>query len=135
MINQTFINLPVTDLGGSITFFTSLGFKFNPKFTDENATCMILNDNSFVMLLTRNFFEKFTKKAVADAAQTTEVLVALMMESRKKVDELVNSALKAGGSSYSDPIDMGYMYQRSFADLDGHQWEIGFMDESKFPEK
>ena len=89
MINQTFINLPVTDLGGSITFFTSLGFKFNPKFTDENATCMILNDNSFVMLLTRNFFEKFTKKAVADAAQTTEVLVALMMESRKKVDAVL----------------------------------------------
>jgi hypothetical protein len=132
---QLFVNLPVKDLNKSIKFFTKLGFTFNPKFTDKNATCMIVSENIYVMLLVEKFFKRFTKKKIINAKTNTEVLIALMLTSRKKVDELVNTAIKAGGREYRKPDDYGYMYQRSFEDLDNHQWEIGYMDESKFPKK
>jgi predicted lactoylglutathione lyase len=133
MAKQIFLNLPVKDLQKSITFFTKLGFTFNPQFTDEQATCMIISDNIFAMLLVENRFKDFTKKPIADAHQTTEVLIAIDAESSVAVDEMVQKAVAAGGSIYADPQDHGWMYGHSFADLDGHQWEILYMDASAIP--
>jgi uncharacterized protein len=133
MAKQIFVNLPVKDLSKSKEFFGKLGFEFNPQFTDENAACMIISENIFAMLLTENFFKNFTKKDIADATKTTEVLLAIDAESKEEVDEMVRKAIDAGGSIYSDPQDHGWMYQSAFADLDGHQWEIVYSDMSKFP--
>lgn len=129
MTNKIFINLPVEDLNRSIDFFTKLGFEFNPKFTDETATCVILGKNMYAMLLMKDRFKDFTKKEIADAGKTTEVLIALDVSSREEVDELVKKAVAAGGSVYLDPQDHGWMYGHSFADPDGHQWEIFYMDQ------
>lgn len=131
MTKQIFVNLPVKDLQRSIDFFTQLGFTFNPQFTDETATCMILGENIFAMLLTEKRFKDFTDREIADAHKTTEVLIAIDVESKEAVDEMVQKALSAGGTRYSDPMDHGWMYQHAFADLDGHQWEILFTDEEK----
>jgi uncharacterized protein len=128
MATNIFVNLPVKDLQKSISFFTHLGFQFNPQFTDENATCMIIGTESFVMLLVEPFFQTFTRKPISDAFAATEVLVALSVDSRDAVDAMVNKALEAGGQLYSEPQDHGFMYQRAFQDLDGHQWEVIWMD-------
>lgn len=130
MAKQIFVNLPVKDLTRSVDFFTQLGFTFNPKFTDESATCMIIGENIFAMLLVEERFQDFTKKPICDATKSTEVLIALDAESREEVDEMVKYAVKAGGSTYTDPQDHGWMYGHSFADPDGHQWEVLYMDES-----
>jgi len=134
MATKIFVNLPVKDLNKSVDFFTKLGFKFNPQFTDENATCMIVGEDIFVMLLVENFFQTFTKKKIADATKTTETIIALSADSKKIVDEMVNNAITAGGTIYSDPQDQGWMYQRSFQDLDGHQWEVIYMDMNAVPQ-
>jgi len=133
MATQIFVNLPVKDLPKSIDFFTKLGFTFNPKFTDETATCMIIGKNIFAMLLMEARFKEFTKKPISDAKASTEVLIAIDAESREAVDEMVKKASEAGGNIYAEPQDHGWMYQHCFADLDGHQWEVCFMDLSKFP--
>ena len=130
MATKIFVNLPVKDLNKSIVFFTKLGFTFNPQFTDDKATCMIIGENIFAMLLVEERFKDFTKKPISDAKKSTEVLLALDAESRKKVDEMVKNAVAAGGSLYTEPQDHGWMYTHSFADLDGHQWELLYMDES-----
>ena len=127
---QIFVNLPVKDLNKTVEFFTKLGFRFNPQFTDDNATCMIVSDNIFVMLLVEKFFKTFTKKEICDAKKSTEVLIALSAESREKVDEMINKAIDAGGIESREPQDYGWMYGRSFEDIDGHLWEIIYMDES-----
>ncbi|MGV8162150.1 MAG: VOC family protein [Candidatus Nanoarchaeia archaeon] len=132
---KIFVNLPVKNLDKSIKFFTKLGFKFNPKFTDKNATCMIVGENMNVMLLVEKFFKKFTQKQIINAKKNTEVIISLMLESKSKVDAFIVKAIKAGGKEYRKPDDYGFMYQRSFEDLDGHQWEIFYMDEKKFPKK
>ncbi|MGH7454769.1 MAG: VOC family protein [bacterium] len=130
MATQIFVNLPVKNLNKSIEFFTKLGFKFNPQFTDETATCMIVSDNIFVMLLTEAKFKTFTPKAICDATKSTEVLVALSWESRAKIDEMVRKAVAAGGTTYSESKDYGFMYQHGFQDLDGHIWELLYMEPS-----
>ncbi|MBL7707946.1 MAG: VOC family protein, partial [Chitinophagaceae bacterium] len=115
-------------------FFTHLGFSFNQQFTDDKAACLVINDGSiYAMLLTEPMFKTFTKKEIADASKTTEVLIAIDTDSREQVDELVRKAVEAGGSIYTEPADHGWMYQHSFADPDDHQWEILYMDESKLP--
>ena len=134
MPRNLYINLPVEDLERTVGFFAALGFSFNPKFTDENATCMIINDSTSVMLLVESFFATFTRKPVADAHAVTEALLAISVDSRAEVDEFVARALAAGANEYAEPKDYGFMYQRGIADLDGHQWEVFFMDESQFPE-
>jgi uncharacterized protein len=131
MTRQIFVNLPVKDLNKSIEFFTHLGFTLNPQFTDENATCMIVGENIFAMLLVEQYFKTFTPKEICDTSKSAEVLVALSFESRAEVDEIVAKAIAAGGSTYKEPIDMGFMYQHGFQDLDGHIWEIFFMEESE----
>lgn len=134
MPSKIFVNLPVKDLKRSIDFFTHLGFSFNQQFTDDKAACLVINDGSiYAMLLTEPMFKTFTKKEIADASKTTEVLIAIDADSREQVDELVKKAVEAGGSIYSEPADHGWMYQHSFADPDGHQWEVLYMDESKLP--
>ncbi|TDE48038.1 VOC family protein [Flavobacterium sp. GT3P67] len=133
MVSKIFINLAVKDLKKSIDFFTTLGFSFNPQFTDEHATCMIIGENIFAMLVTEQRFKDFTKKEICNAHKNTEVLIALDVESREKVEEMLKNAVDAGGSIYMEPQDHGWMYGHSFADLDGHQWEIMHMDESAIP--
>lgn len=135
MATQIFVNLPIKDLKRSVEFFTKLGYKFEPRFTDENATCMIIGENIFAMLLVEKFFQTFTPKPIADAKSVTEVLVALSADSREAVDRLVEAALAAGGRRYKEPEDMGFMYGWGYEDLDGHLWEVFWMDMEKFPKK
>jgi predicted lactoylglutathione lyase len=123
-----FVNLPVQDLKRSVEFFTKLGFTFEPRFTDENATCMIVGEDAYVMLLVEPFFQSFTKKELADATTHTEAILALSAESREEVDTLAEKALASGGAPASEPTDMGFMYSRSFQDPDGHVWEVFWMD-------
>ncbi|MCC3410646.1 MULTISPECIES: VOC family protein [unclassified Microcoleus] len=130
MATKIFVNLPVKKLDRSIDFFTKLGFTFNPQFTDETATCMIVSDDIFVMLLTYEKFKTFTPKAICDATKSTEVLVCLSTESRKEVDEMVERAIAAGGTTYNEPQDHGFMYSHGFQDLDGHIWELVYMEPS-----
>jgi predicted lactoylglutathione lyase len=119
----------VKDLSRTVEFFKKLGFAFNPQFTDENATCMIINDNIFVMLLVEKFFKTFTKKEICDTTKDTEVIIALSTESREKVDEMMQHVFEAGGKESREPQDHGWMYGRSFQDINGHLWEIIYMDE------
>jgi len=130
MAKQIFVNLPVKDLNRSVAFFTKLGFKFDPKFTDENATCMIVGENIYVMLLLEKFFKTFTTKELCDAKKNTEVLVCLSCDSRSEVDDLVVKAVAAGGSTPRKPQDHGFMYGHGFEDLDGHIWELIYMEKT-----
>lgn len=128
MATKIFVNLPVKDLNKSIEFFTKLGYTFNPQFTDETATCMIISDDIFAMLLTHGKFKTFTPKKICDATKSTEALVCLSCESREQVDDMVRKAVAAGGSTYNKPQDHGFMYGHGYQDLDGHIWELMWMD-------
>ena len=130
MATKIFVNLPVKNLNRSIEFFTKLGFSFNQQFTDETATCMIVTDDIFVMLLTEEKFKTFTHREICDAKKYTEVLVCLALESRARVDEMVRKAVAAGGTIYNEPQDHGFMYGHGFQDLDGHIWELIYMEPS-----
>lgn len=134
MPTQLFVNLSVKDLPRSIAFFTALGYTFNPQFTDENATCMIIDDGHiYAMLLVEPFFQTFTPKPISDASATTEVLLALSLDSRAAVDALVAKAVAAGATTPTEPRDLGFMYSHGYADLDGHMWELFYMDMSAMP--
>jgi predicted lactoylglutathione lyase len=128
MAQMIFVNLPVKDLETSKSFWSKLGYSFNPQFTDENAACLVFSDTIYAMLLTEARFKDFTKKEIADAATSTEAILCLSADSREKVDELVDGALAAGGSPSNDPQDYGFMYGRSFQDPDNHLWEVMWMD-------
>ena len=128
MATQIFVNLPGRDLNKSVAFFTKLGFKFDARFTDATATCMIVGEDIFVMLLTHEKFKTFTPKEICDATKSTEVLVCLSSESREKVNEMVRNAVAAGGTTYNEPQDHGFMYGHGFQDLDGHIWELIYME-------
>ena len=125
---KLFVNLAVRDLKRSMAFFSKLGFEFNSKFTDDKAACMIVSDEASVMLLTEPFFQGFTKRQICDTGTHSEGLFALSCASRAEVDELVNKAVGAGGSHAMDATDHGFMYAWSFYDLDGHHWEVFWMD-------
>ena len=128
MASKIFVNLPVADLKKSMDFFQALGFGFNPQFTDDKAACMVVSEDIFVMLLVRDYFKTFTPRPVIDARAGTEVLIALSRETRKDVEALVSKAVAAGGSTYSEAKDHGFMYQHGFQDPDGHIWELVWMD-------
>jgi predicted lactoylglutathione lyase len=130
MATKIFVNLPVKDLKKSMEFFTKLDFTFNPQFTDETAACMVVSEDIFVMLLTQDKFKTFTPKAICDATKSTEVLVCLSCESRDKVNEIVRKAVATGGTTYNEPQDHGFMYGHGFQDLDGHIWELMYMEPS-----
>lgn len=125
---KIFVNLSVRDLARSKEFFSRLGFTFNPKFTDDKAACMIVSEEAFVMLLREEFFKGFMKRQICDTSTHTEGLFALSCSSRAEVDEMVKTALSAGGKPAMDPMDHGFMYGWSFYDLDGHHWEVMWMD-------
>jgi len=127
MINQIFLTLPVADLQKSVSFFKALGFTHNPQFSDDTAACIVINDTTSVMLGTHAKFREFTPKAICDTSQAVEVLISLSCESRALVDELVAKALAAGGSTYDQPADLGFIYSHSFIDLDGHGWGALYM--------
>jgi predicted lactoylglutathione lyase len=127
MPRQLFVNLPVRDLDRSVKFFTALGFEFNPQFTDENATCMIIGSDCYAMLLVEKYFSTFTSKPIVDANGHVEVINAIGVDSREQVDTMADKALASGGSAFADPKDYGFMYQRSFQDPDGHLWEVFHM--------
>lgn len=127
---KIFVNLAVKDLDKSVEFFTNLGFSFDPRFTDEQATCMVISEEAFVMLLVEDRFRDFTKKELTDPTTHTEAILALSAESREGVDQLVNKALAAGGRPANDPMDHDFMYGWSFQDLDDHLWEVVWMDPS-----
>jgi uncharacterized protein len=135
MAREIYVNLPVKDLNKSKEFFGKLGFQFNPKFTNDEGACMIIGDSIYAMLLVEPFFKQFTKKEIANASKSTEVILAISAESREAVNDMVEKALKAGGSKSNDPQDYGWMYSRSFQDIDGHQWEVLHADESAIPEQ
>ncbi|MFZ2168080.1 MAG: VOC family protein [Methylococcaceae bacterium] len=128
MAIQIFVNLPVRNLNKSISFFTQLGYTFNPRFTDETAACMIVSNDIFIMLLTEDKFKMFTPKVICDTTVSTEVLICLSCESRADVDEMVKKAVSAGGTTYNEPQDHGFMYAHGYQDLDGHIWELIYME-------
>jgi predicted lactoylglutathione lyase len=123
-----FLNLAVTDLEESTNFFKKLGFEFDPQFTDENGTCMIIGENAFVMLLVKRFFRTFIKKEIVDSQKFTESIIALALNSKEEVDIMISSAVKAGAKKYKPAEDMEFMYGWGFEDLDGHLWEVFYMD-------
>jgi len=128
-----FVNLHVKNVKESMAFFTGLGFEFNMQFTDEEkAACLVIGENMFAMLLTEEYFKSFTKKETVDTDKYAQLTIAMSSESRKKVDEIVNEAVSLGGKLYTDPVDHGFMYQWGFQDLDGHIWEIAYMDMNAF---
>lgn len=128
MSRQIFVNLPVHNLERSIKFFRSLGFEFEPKFTDEKAACMVIGEHIFAMLLVDVFFSTFTRKEICDATRHTEVLVCITCESREQVDDTVRKAVDAGGTVPRTPEDHGFMYSHAFEDPDGHIWELVWMN-------
>jgi predicted lactoylglutathione lyase len=130
MATKIFVNLPVQDLKKSMEFFTKLGFTFNAQFTDETAACMVVSEVIYVMLLTHDKFKTFTPKAICDATKSTEVLVCLSCESREHVNDMVRKAVGGGGTTYNEPQDHGFMYGHGFQDLDGHIWELIYMEPS-----
>lgn len=134
-VEGVYVNLPVKDLKQSIAFFSGLGFSFNAQFTDDSATCMVLGPNHNVMLLNETRFKSFLHTPLGDAQKSTQCLIALQLPNRAAVDELLKNVLTQGGSAYRDTEDLGFMYTRSFRDLDGHVWEPFHMDISKFPQQ
>lgn len=130
MSRQIFVNLPVKNLSRSMTFFKALGYQFNEQFTDETAACLVISDTIYAMLLTEPKFKEFTPKEICDSTKSTEVLLALSCDSRAHVDELIAKVQAAGGNAAPEPIDYGFMYQHNYQDLDGHNWELFYMDPS-----
>lgn len=128
MARQIYVNLPVKNVEQTKAFFSALGFSFNPQFSNEQALCMVVEDNICVMLLVESFFKTFINKEISDAKKSTEVLVCLSCNSRAEVDELVAKAVKAGGKIPREPQDHGFMYGHAFEDLDGHIWELVYME-------
>jgi uncharacterized protein len=128
MARKIFVNLPIKDMKRSQDFFRALGFTFNPQFTNEQGACMVVSEDIYAMLLVEPFFQTFTKKTISDARRSTEVLVCLSCESRDEVDALVRKALGAGGTAPNAPQEHGFMYGHGFEDLDGHLWELVWMD-------
>lgn len=135
MIRSLYVNLPVRDLPRTQAFWTALGFGFNPRFSNEQAACLVINEHIRAMLLTEPFFQGFTRLPVADARASTEVLLALGCDSRAEVEALVARAVAAGATTPNAPVDHGFMFQHGFADLDGHQWEVFWMDEAAAPQQ
>jgi hypothetical protein len=133
MSRQIFVNLPIANMERSKAFFSALGFSFNPQFTNDQGACMVISDTIFAMLLVRPFFKTFIDTEIADATQSTEVLVCLSCSSRQEVDELVKKAVDAGGKPHRQPQDHGFMYGHGFHDPDGHVWELVYMDPNAAP--
>lgn len=130
--NQTFVNLPVKNIEKTKEFWSKLGFAFNEQISDENALCFVLNETTSVMFLMEEFFETFTSRPVPKG-DTTQAIIAIGLDSREEVDQVVNTALANGATQHEEPEDHGWMYQNSFWDINGLAWNLIFADESQFP--
>ena len=130
-----YVNLAVSDLVKTKGFFEKLGYTFNPQFSDENALCLVISEHIYAMLLTHQTMKRFTKKDIVDSKKSTEAILCLAVESREEVDRVMANAMSAGGTETRGAEDHGWMYGRSFEDLDGHQWEVAWMDVSQMPAK
>ena len=130
MARKLFVNLAVKDLDRAVGFFTALGFSFNPQFTDETTTCMLIGEDAYAMLLVEPRFKEFTQRELVDPSRQVEALLAVSADSREEVDALAEKALASGGSAAGEPTDHGFMYERGFHDPDGHQWSVFWMDPS-----
>ena len=130
MSRMLFLNTTATDIPATRTFFTGLGFEFNETFSDENTACLVINELTVAMLMTPARFQDFITGGITDTSKDREVLIAVSAESREAVDAMADKALATGGSAWMDPQDHGFMYGRSFRDLDGHVWEVTWMDQS-----
>lgn len=135
MAREIYVNLPVQDLKKSTEFFSSLGFTFNQQFTDETAACMVISEDIYAMLLTHAKFKEFTPNPICDATKSTEMLVCLSCDSRAAVDDMVRKAVAGGGKTYNQPQDHGFMYGHGFQDLDGHIWELIYMEPTAIGQK
>jgi predicted lactoylglutathione lyase len=135
MAREIYVNLPVQDLKKSTVFFSSLGFTFNQQFTDETAACMVISEDIYAMLLTHAKFKEFTPNPICDATKSTEMLVCLSCDSRAAVDDMVRKAVAGGGKTYNQPQDHGFMYGHGFQDLDGHIWELIYMEPTAIGQK
>ena len=135
MARQIFVNLPVQDLKKSMDFFSTLGFTFNQQFTDNTAACMVISEDIYTMLLTHAKFKEFTPNPICDATKSTEMLVCLSCDSRAAVDDMVRKAVAGGGKTYNQPQDHVFMYGHGFQDLDGHIWELIYMEPSAIGQK
>lgn len=135
MAKKIFVNLPVSDLDRSMKFFKKMGYEFNPQFTDETAACMVISDDIYTMLLTNGKFKEFTPKEIADSSKTTEVITCLSCDSKDELNSLMEKALSAGATENNEAKDYGFMYQRSYSDLDGHIWELVWMNEDEIPQE
>jgi len=135
MKTKIFLNLAVKDLNKAVSFYNGLGFSTNPKFTNEKGACLVIDENIFVMILVEEFYQTFTDKKICDSHTTSEALISISLGSRKEVDEMIEKAIKAGGTDYKRESDYGWMYQKSFLDLDGHHWEVFYMDETQIPDQ
>lgn len=135
MPTKIFVNLPVKDLTKSKEFFTAIGFTINPQFTDETGACVVISEDIHAMILTHAKFKEFTPKEIVNAHTSTEVLTCLSFDSKEKVHEIVDKALKAGATETKAMQDLGFMINRTFNDLDGHIWEIIYLDMTAFPKK
>lgn len=124
-----FVNLPVKDLNKTKEFFTSIGFEFNEQYSDNKAACLVIGENIYAMLLLEQFFQSFTNQPVTDTETSREVIIAISADSRVQVDEIVTKAIEAGGKPANDPMDHGFMYSWSFQDVDGHLWEVLYMEQ------
>lgn len=129
MPTSIFLNLPIKDLERSTAFFSALGYTFNPQFTNENATCMVISESIFAMLLVEPFYQTFTAKQIVDATTQSEALIGVSADSRQEVDDMVDKAIAAGAIVSREAQDYGFMYSRTFDDLDGHTWEFIWMDQ------
>jgi uncharacterized protein len=131
---KIYINLAVRDLPRSKAFFTKLGFSYDPRFTDDNAACMIINEDAYVMFMSEARFQDFTKKQICDTTRQTEGIFCVSADSRAQVEQIVKTAVESGGSPAGDPQDHGFMFVWSFCDPDGHHWEVAYMDPSGLPQ-
>ncbi len=135
MVTKIFINMPVKSVTKSIDFFSNLGFRFDPLFTDDKAGCIIIGENMYAMLVLESSFLTFTNKLVCDSAKCTESIIAINVESKKDVDDIVKKAKEYGGTEPKEAQDNGWMYSRNFQDLDGHLWDVFYMDQKKIPNR
>ncbi|NIL75011.1 VOC family protein [Rhodococcus sp. B10] len=133
MARMLFANMPVKDVAATKDFFSTLGFEFNEVFSDENAASMVISDQATVMFLSDARFKDFISDDIADTTRSREVLMCISADSRDEVDSLVDSAIAAGGTSWMEAQDHGFMYGRAFRDLDNHVWEVMWMDPSAVP--
>ena len=127
-MRMIFVNLPVKNLSASLAFFSELGFAFNPKFSDDRAACMVVDENIFVMLLTEDRFKDFINDEIADAATTTEAILCVSVDSKEQIDETIAKAIAASGKAWKPAMNEGPMHGGSFQDIDGHVWELLYME-------